>query len=273
MQAASVVKDDARLAFESETPAVDSLRLFNYYQLAYTVFAEDRDGTSVRQALAEMVKYATDSTRHSYAIGEMRWATWDGDNFLHRLAFDSLQTLSNDNPEAARAGLNELIRRVEKHSARLDASYVYAFLSWQQEHYDEALDTMQVLWQEVGTAEALPYEEYAGELLETYSSTLLQRGMQHRRSGASAKAFANLVMVTKLGSQYTAQAFIEALKLVARNNPPEARKLEEQIETVYDGFSLENKRIYLSLMGNVYRRIGEVTTAEVFHQRYKALAR
>ena len=141
MQAASVVLDDANLAFAAEAPAPDSLTLFSYYQRAYSVFVQDRHGAGVREALSLAIDYATDSTQHAYATGEWAWARWDGPNFEHRLAFDSLLTVATHDPQGARQGLATLSPRLGQRSAWLEASYNWAILTWQLQEQDRALDT------------------------------------------------------------------------------------------------------------------------------------
>ena len=270
MRAAAVVRDDSGMAAASQVPPLDSLSLFTYYQRAYRDFALVRDGAGVRAALSQAVTFAADSTQHAYAVSELAWARWDGRNFGHRLAFDSLQTLAANDPEAALAGLAELMDRVGQHSALLEVAYNHAILSWQEGWHDQALDTLQALWGRTDAAKAMPYEEFAADLLDTYASALFQRGLQHRQAGASARAFTYLLMVTALGSRYTGQAYIEALRLT-RNNPRQARKLAPQIEAVYDSLTVDDRRTYLSLLGSFYRRIGDAETAKTYLDRYQAL--
>ena len=272
LQAATVVLDDARLAFAAESPPPDSLTLFNYYQRAYTVFVKDRNGEGVRQALAQAITYATDSTRYVYAVREQDWALWDGDYFGHRLSFDSLLTLAADQPLGARDGLNALVRQLQTRPARLEANYNAAILTWQLEEHDSALDSLQVLWARTSEAKRMPYEEFPAHLQETYGSMLFQRGMQHRRDGGSAIAFTYLLMVTELESRYTGEAYMEALKLT-RGNPRQAQQLEPRIEEIFDVLTSEQQRTYLSLMGNLYRRIGENDKAQVFLTRYRSVPR
>lgn len=268
LQAASVVLDDANLAFTSTPVFPDSLALFNYYQRAYTVFVKDRNGDGVRQSLSEAINYATDSTQFIYATRENQWALWDGNNFDHRLQYDSLLTLANDSPQGGRDGLWALIQRLATPPARLEAHYNAAILTWQLEEYDQALDTLQWLWAQTQSTPSMPYPEFPVHLQETYANVLYQRGMQHKRAGASAIAFTYLLMVTELESRYVSSAYIEALKLT-RSNPRQARKLEPQIEKIYDLFTPEEQRTYLSLMGNLYRRIGDNEKAQSFLARYK----
>lgn len=272
MQAATVVLDDARLAFASETPPPDSLTLFGYYQRAYSVFVKDRNGAGVRQALAKAITYATDSTQYTYASREQAWALWDGNHFEHRLSYDSLLTLAADHPKRARDGLTALVRRLQTPPARLEASYNAAILTWQLEEYDPALDTLKGLWAETRVAEQIPYPAFPEHLQESYASMLFQRGMQHRREGASAVAFTYLLMVTELASRYIGPAYIEALKLT-RSNPRQARKLEPRIEQIFDLLSPEQQQAYLSLMGNLYRRIGDSNKAQAFLTRYRSVPR
>ncbi|MDE2730207.1 MAG: hypothetical protein OXI38_02280 [Bacteroidota bacterium] len=272
LQAATVVLDDARLAFTAEAPPPDSLTLFNYYQRAYSVFVKDRNGGGVRQSLAQAITYATDSTQYVYAVREQDWARWDGDHFEHRLAFDSLLTLAAAQPLDARNGLYALIRQLQTSPARLEANYNAAILTWQLEEYDSSLDSLQILWARTRAAERMPYEEFPAHLQETYGSMLFQRGMQHQQDGSSAIAFAYLLMVPKLESRYAGAAYIEALKLT-RGNPRQARQLEPQIEEVFDVLTPEQQRTYLSLMGNLYRRIGETDKAQVFLTRYRSVPR
>ena len=272
MQAASVVLDDANLTFATEAPAPDSLTLFSYYQRAYSVFVQDRHGAGVREALSLAIDYATDSTQHAYATGEWAWARWDGPNFEHRLAFDSLLTVATHDPQGARQGLATLSPRLGQRSAWLEASYNWAILTWQLQEQDRALDTLQGLWGVTRAATPMPYEEFPAELRDAYASLLFQRGLQHRQAGASAKAFTYLLMVTELGSPYTGPAYIEALKLT-RSNPQQARQLEPRIESVFGRLTPEEQRTYLSLMGNLYRRIGEAEQARAFLARYRAVNR
>lgn len=272
LQAATVALDDARLAFTSEPPPSDSLTLFGYYQRAYSVFVKGRNGPGVRQAISEAIQYATDSTQSIYATREQEWALWDGHNFEHRLSYDSLLTLAGDQPQHARDGLAALTRRLETIPARLEANYNAAVLTWQLEEYDVALDTLKRLWDQTRVAGLMPYEAFPEHLVDTYASMLFQRGMQHRRAGASAVAFTYLLMVTELDSRYIGRAYIEALKLT-RSNPRQARQLEPRIEQVFDSLSPDEKRSYLSLMGNLYRRLGDNDTAQAFLTRYRRMSR
>ena len=270
LQAANVALDDSRLAFASEPPPSDSLTLFGYYQRAYSVFVKGRNGPGVRQSISEAIKYATDSTQSIYATREQAWALWDGHNFENRLSYDSLLTLAGDHPQRARDGLYALVNRLETSPALLEANYNAAVLTWQLEEYDQALDTLQWLWDQTRAAELMPYEAFPEHLQETYASTLYQRGMQHRRAGASAVAFTYLIMVTELDSRYIGPAYIEALKLT-RSNPRQARQLEPKIEQVFDMLTHDEQRSYLSLMGNLYRRLGDNNAAQIFLTRYRSV--
>ena len=271
LQAATVVLDDARLAFVPEAPAPDSLTLFSYSQRAYSVFVQGRHGAGVRQALSQAITFASNATQHAYATGEQTWALWDGTNFEHRLAFDSLLTVATDDPQGARDGLATLLTRLEQRSSQLEANYNHAILSWQLAQYDQALDTLQVLWGSLGENTQMPYAEFRENLSDMYASLLFQRGLQHRQDGASARAFTYLLMVTELDGHHSGPALIEALKLT-RNNPRQARQLEPRIEAVFDQLAPEEQRTYLQLMGNLYRRVGDTDIAQTFLRRYKAVA-
>ncbi len=270
MQAAAVALDDAQLAFVDSTLAPDSLTLFRYYQRAYQVLVQARHGAGVREALTHAIHYAADSAQHAYAIGELTWATWDGDRFVHRLRFDSLLTRATDHPQDARRGLTTLLAHLEQHAATLEANYNVAILSWQLQEHDRALDTLQGLWHQAKDAVSLPYEAFQEDLRETYASLLFQRGLQHRQDGASAKAFTYLLMVTELDSRHTGPAYLEALRLT-RSNPDQARQLQPRIEAVFDRLTPQQQRAYLSLMGNLYRRIGDRTQAKAFLERFQAI--
>lgn len=271
MRAATVALEDATLAFVDEAPPADSLTLFTYHQQAYGIFVRDRNGAGVRAALTEAIRYASDTTQHAYATGELAWAVWDGDRFDHRLVFDSLLLRGAEDPRGARAGLATLLPRLHTGSAWLEANYNLAILTWQLEEPDRALDTLQGLWDRTRAATTpLPYADFAADLRETYASLLFQRGKQHRQDGASATAFTYLLMVTELESPYTGPAYLEALRLT-RSNPEQARQLEPRIEAVFDRLTAQQQRSYLSLMGNLYRRLGRTDRARAFLERFQAV--
>lgn len=275
LQAGEAVLDDSRLAFVPDTarPPPDSLTLFTYYVRSYRAFVESRDGEGARHALSLAQGYATAPDQKNYARNEMDWVLWDQHNFENRLAYDSLQILFPTDPSGAKEGLNQLIPRLTQTSARVEASYNHALLSWEHDDQEGALDTLQVLWALVtdsSRADNTPYPEFLGDLRQTYATTLFERALEHRRKGASALAFTYLLQVTEVGSQYTGRAYVEALRL-ARNNPEQARLLEPRIEKVFDTMQREDQLAYLTLIGNLYRRTGDAEKTRVLLDRYRAL--
>ena len=275
LQAGEVVLDDSRLAFvpDTERPPPDSLTLFTYYVRSYRAFVESRDGEGVRHALSLAQGYTTTSEQENYARNEMDWVLWDYHNFENRLAYDSLQTLFLTDPSGARQGLAQLIPRLTQTSARIEASYNHALLSWEHDDQGAALDTLQVLWDLIADStetSQTPYPEFVDDLRQTYATTLFERALEHRREGASALAFTYLLQVTEVGSQYTGRAFVEALRL-ARYNPEQARLLEPRIEKIFDAMQWEDQLAYLTLMGNLYRRTGNTEKVTALLDRYRTL--
>ena len=275
LQAAETVLDDALLAFapEEERPPADSLTLFTYYVRSYRAFVENRDGEGVRRALGEAQQYATNAEQQDFSRQEMDWVLWDHHHFENRLAYDSLQALFSTDPVEARAGLAWLIPRLTQTSSRLEASYNHSLLNWEHNGRDAALDTLQVLWglvEDSAETQKQPYSEFLNDLQQTYATVLFERALEHRREGASALAFTYLLQVTEVRSQYTGRAFVEALRL-ARYNPEQALLLEPRIEEVFDAMQWEDQLAYLTLMGNMYRRVGDREKARVLLERYQAL--
>ena len=269
------VLDDSRLAFvpDTERPPLDSLTLFTYYVRSYRAFVESRDGEGVRHALSLAQGYTTTSEQEDYGRNEMGWVLWDHHNFENRLVYDSLQTLFSTDPSGAQQGLAWLIPRLTQTSARMEASYNHALLAWENDDQEGALDTLQVLWNLVADSsetQKAPYPEFVDDLRQTYATTLFERALEHRREGASAMAFTYLLQVTEVRSQYTGRAFVEALRLL-RYNPEQARLLEPRIEKVFDAMQWENQLAYLTLMGNLYRRIGDTEKVTVLLDRYRTL--
>lgn len=275
LQASEVVLDDSRLAFvaEDELPPPDSLTLFTYYVRSYRAFVESRDGEGVRHALPLAEEYTTTAEQEDYVTNELDWVLWDHHNFENRLLYDSLQTLFPTDPSGAKEGLNWLIPRLTQTSARAEASYNHALLSWEHDDQEGALDTLQTLWGLVtdssGT-ENIPYPEFVDDLRQTYATTLFERALEHRREGASALAFTYLLQVTEVESQYTGRAYVEALRL-ARYNPEQARLLEPRIESIFDSMQWEDQLAYLTLMGNLYRRTGDTEKVTALLDRYRTL--
>ncbi len=275
LQAAEVVLDDSRLAFvpDTERPPPDSLTLFTYYVRSYRAFVESRDGEGVRHALSLAQEYTTTSEQEGYASNEMEWVLWDHHNFENRLVYDSLQTLFSTDPSGAQQGLAWMIPRLTQTSARMEASYNHALLAYEHDHQEGALDTLHVLWDLVADSaetQKTPYPEFVDDLRQTYATMLFERALEHRREGASALAFTYLLQVTEVGSQYTGRAFVEALRL-ARYNPQQARLLEPRIEKVFGAMQWEDQLAYLTLMGNLYRRMGETGKVTILLDRYKTL--
>ncbi len=275
LQAAETVLDDAFLAFvpEEELPPPDSLTLFTYYVRSYRAFVENRDGEGVRRALSEAQQYAATAEQADFSQKEMDWVLWDHHHFENRLAYDSLQALFSADPLAARAGLAWLIPRLTQTSSRLEVSYNHALLDWEHDGREGALDTLQVLWGIAADSAAMqktPYPEFTDDLRQTYATVLFERALEHRRAGASALAFTYLMQVTEVRSQYTGRAFVEALRL-ARYNPEQALRLEPRIEAVFDGMEREDQLAYLTLMGNLHRRIGDRERAQALLERYRML--
>ncbi len=275
LQASEAVLDDALLAFvpEAERPAPDSLTLFTYYVRSYRAFVENRDGEGVRRALSEAQQYVTTTEQEEFSRREMDWVLWDHHHFENRLVYDSLQAMFSDDPIAAREGLVWLIPRLTQTSSRLEASYNHALLNWEHDGQEAALDTLQTLWGMVAdstTGPKTPYPEFLEDIRQTYATVLFTRAQEHRRDGSSVLAFTYLMQVTEVRSQYTGRAFVEALQL-ARYNPEQALSLEPRVEAVFDEMEREDQLAYLTLMGNLYRRIGERDKARALLERYRVL--
>ncbi len=294
-QAAQVVLDDSRLAFEASPPPVDSAYMFNYNHQAYRAFALSRDSDGVRRSLADAWEFARTAEESEFAERELIWAQWDYHNFESRLAFDSLRAAAQHDPLGARDGLGVLIGALARPSARLEASYNHAVLSYDNGFEDPALDTLQALWhavtalEEPGDARAvpgrqrsfataadslaldpLPYAEFREDLRAAYATFLLERAYAHIQSGASALAVTYLLQVAETGSEYTGRAYVEALRL-SRYNPEQALKLEPRIEAIFSGLETQDQLDYLMQMGNLYRRLGLNDKVASFLERYRAL--
>ncbi len=302
-RAARTVADDSWLAFASPPPPIDSTTYFLYNVRAYQAFASAGDSEAVRASLADAWTYAPTKEQWNYVQGEMVWSLWDGDNFESRLVFDRLQTMSETAPFDVLDGLESLIPRLTRLSARLDAGYVYSVVSYDNGFQDIALDSLQALWRltndglaadvasrgsqeqvawenryqwdansarEAIVQEPLPYPTYMSNLRTAYSTFLFERAIQHIQDGGSALAFTYLIQVTETGSAYTGRAFVEALKL-ARYNPPQALKLEPRIEAVYDQMSNEDKMVYLQEIGDLHRRLGNMDRVAELVDRYRGL--
>ncbi len=294
-QAAQVVLDDSRLAFEASPPPVDSASLFFYNHQAYRMFVRSRDGEGVRRSLADAWDYARTAEERDFAVRELIWAQWDYHSFGNRLTFDSLRAAAQQDPLGARDGLAALIGALVRPSARLEASYNHALLSYDNGFEDPALDTLQALWHAVTALEGpgdapatpgrrrsfatavdslamdpLPYAEFREDLRAAYATFLMERAYAHIQSGASALAFTYLLQVTELGSEYTGRAYVEALRL-SRYNPEQALRLEPRIEAVFSGLEIQDQLDYLMQMGNLYRRLGQNEKVASFLERYRAL--
>ena len=302
LQAAEVVLDDARLAFELVPPPADSTALFTYNVQAYRAFVDSRNGAGVRHSLAEAWKYATSEEESDFARRELTWAQWDYNNFENRLVFDSLRSAASIDPLGVRAEMGTLMAGLTRPSARREARYNHAVLSYDNGFKDGALDTLKALWHNVtdsvkagsaGTLESnvirssavrqefltavdslamdpLPYPEFMEDLRATYATFLFERALAHRQEGASALAFTYLMQVAKTGSEYTGRAYIEALKL-ARYNPQQALVLEPRVEAIYSKLEREDQLAYLAEMGNLYRRLGKNEKVSTFLERYREL--
>ena len=227
-----------------------------------------KDGEGVRHAIELADTYATDSTQADYTLSERKWVYWDGNHFINRLEYDSLQTLFDTDPIKAREELTDFIPGLTTNAARLEASYNHAFFSWEQDYKEEALDTLKTLWTVLEDAEFVPYETYEEDLRQMYATMLYNRAVEHRQEGASAIAFTYLMQLTQLESEYTGRGFIEALRL-ARYYPDEAVLIEPRVEAVFEELRTEEQLAYLSLMGEVYRRIGNREKVEELLGRYK----
>ena len=302
-QAAEVVLDDSRLAFEMATPTLDSVAVFTYNVHAYRAFVEAKTGEGVRHSLAEAWRYATMQEEREYASRELAWALWDYENFENRLAFDSLRSVAAGDPLGARGGIATLMNRLARPSARREARYNHAVLSYDNGYEDGALDTLRSLWHDLTKAldprsgddrseslyrsiavdeqwiaaaidsmvtDPLPYAEFMEDLRTAYATFLFERALVHRQEGASALAFTYLLQVTETGSQYTGRAYVEALKL-ARYNPRQALQLEPRVEAIFSTLDREDQLAYLVQMGDLYRRLGENDKVSAFLDRYKAL--
>ena len=301
-QAAEVMLDDVRLTFGEGSPPVDSLTLFSYNIRAYQAFVNGRDGEGTRYSLAQAWKYASSDEEDAYARRELTWAQWDYENFENRLVFDSLRSAAASDPLGVRSEIGMLIPKLTRPSARLEASYNYAILSYDNGLEDIALDTLQVLWHDVDDSleietvvdadtvpatavgggrrfvtaadslamDAWPYVEFKEDLGAAYATFLFERALAHRQLGNSALAFTYLMQVVQIESEYTGKAYIESLKL-ARYNPKQVQQLEPRIEAVFSTLDQEDKLVYLVQMGSLYRRLGQNDKVTAFLQRYRAL--
>lgn len=299
LRAAQVVLDDSQLAFEVNPPPLDSASLFLYNNQAYRAFVKSRDGAGVRRSLSDAWRYARSERESEFAQQELVWAQWDYHNFESRLVFDSLRTAAQQDPLGGRIGLGLLIGTLTRPSARLEASYNHALLSYDHGFEDAALDTLQGLWHAVtalegaGNSQAgmpdgagrqrsfttaadslamdpLPYAEFREDLRAAYATFLFERALVHKQSGASALAFTYFLQVTETGSEYTGRAYVEAL-ILSRYNPEQALRLEPRIEAIFSGLESQDQLDYLTQMGNLYRRLGQNDKVEVFLERYRAL--
>lgn len=300
-QAAEVVLDDSRLAFELTPPPADSSALFTYNVRAYRAFVDGRHGDGVRLSLGDAWTYATTETEKEFALGELSWALWDAYNFENRLVFDSLKSAALNDPSGVIAGLDSLMPGLTRPSAIRDAGYNHAVLSYDNGYQDEALDALNRLWHDTIhaledssvtfdaqaldaylqqedlvmatrtlTMNPVPYPEFLEDLREAYSTFLFERALFHRREGASALAFTYLMQVAETRSSLTGKAFIEALAL-ARYNPKQALELEPLIEEIYSTLNHEDKLAYLAQMGQHHRRLGDDEMVAAFLQRYREL--
>ena len=302
-RAAETLEDDARLAFAPSSPPIDSATHFLYNVRAYQAFSAIADGEGVYASLNDAWESAPTEDQWDYIHRELIWALWDYNNFRSRLVFDSLQAMTTSAPLDVLDGLERLIPSLERVSARLDAGYVYSVVSYDNGFEDIALDSLKELWgvmnnaltmnaASVGAAEQvtwqsraqwdvnrasaaivaepLPYSAYMENLRTAYSTFLFERAIQHIQDGGSALAFTYLMQVAETGSEYTGRAFVEALKL-ARYNPTQALKLEPRIEAVYSLMELEDKRVYLRELGDLYRRLGDLDKVSELVDRFRAL--
>ena len=300
-QAAQVVLEDSKYAFELTPPPVDSTTFFTYNIQAYRAFVNGRHGDGVRLSLGDSWDYANTEEERGYVLGELSWALWDYDNFENRLVFDSLRSAAVSDPQGAQTAISTLIPKLSRPSAIREAKYNYAVLSYDNGHQDAALDTLNRLWHDAMralenspvtldaqdadtsfvqdgsamvmhnlTRSPLPYPEFTTDLREAYATFLFERALFHRQQGASALAFTYLMQVGEIKSSLAGKAFIEALRL-ARYNPRQALELESQVEAIYATMENEDKLAYLTQMGQHYRRLGNNEAAATFLQRYRDL--
>ena len=283
LQAADIVLENTRLAFD-ETP-LDSSQVFTYSVRAYRAFVQSRNGYGVHRALLQAYTYATSPDAASFAQQELIWAQWDHMNLEHRIVFDSLRQAAPETPQQVLIELETLIPALTRPAARAEARYTHAILSYDNGFEDQALETMQELWQAVpmdSTSARIsiagdrliqspsPYPMFAEELRQAYAAILFDRARTHRQGGSSGLAFTYLMQVVDLESTYTGKAYIEALRL-ARYNPQQALNLEPRVEAVFDELEQEDQLAYLKEMGELYRRIGELDKTRVLLARFNAI--
>ncbi len=281
LRAADTVLEDARLAFE-ETP-LDSAQVFTYSVRAYRAFVESRNGHGVHRALLQAYTHAISPEAANFAEQELIWAQWDHMNLEHRLVFDSLQQAVSETPRQVLTGLEMLMPALTRPAAYAEARYVYAILSHDNGFEDRALEILQALWENAPTDSTharivgdrlipspTPYPTFTEDLRQAYAVVLFERAQSHRQDGQSGLAFTYLMQVVDLESTYTGKAYIEALKL-ARYNPQQALELEPRVEKVFDELEREDQLAYLTEIGILYRRIGDLEKTQALLERFRTI--
>ena len=283
LQAADIVLDNKRLAFEEIQ--LDSSKVFVYSQRAYREFIKSKNGYGVHRALLQAYMHATSPEAANFAEQELIWAQWDHMNLENRIVFDSLRQVAQITPLEALIGLENLIQKLTATTAKTEARYTHAILSYENAMYDGALKTLYDLWKTVSMdstdskishegdrliRSSVPYLEFPEDLRHTYATLLFDRARLYRESGSSGLSFTYLMQVVDLESTLTGKAYIEALKL-ARYNPEQALNLEPRVEKIFDELELEDQLAYLKELGGLYHRIGNLEKAQALLERFRAI--
>jgi len=287
LRSAQTVFNDAELSFE-DAP-LDSALIFTYSVRAYRAFLSSRNADGVNQSLVQALQYTRSVEEYAFALQELAWIQWDGSNLRHRLTFDSLRQVATENPIVAMNGLEGMIPALSRPAARWETVYNYAVLSHQNGFEDRSLDSLNVLWnivadmdsstmgihqfsrqQQVLIPAVLPYPSFPEDVRSAYATVLYDRALSHRQSGRSALAFTYFIQLADLRTEYTARAYIEAIRL-ARYNPEQALQIEPRFEEQFATFAIDDQLEYLIEIGNLYRRLGRNDEARIYLNRFRTI--
>ena len=285
-RAAETILTNASLSFDEAT--IDSAMVFSYSVRSYRSSVQNRSGEGVYQALIQALKYATSTEKTDFIIQELEWAQWDNLNLEHRLLFDSLKLAVQDSPMDVIAEFGLFIPTLTRPSARWEANYHYAVLSYENGFDDQALNILQTLWETIAEIDLnankqhlygnpdlplvspLPYPEFKEDLGLSYATVLFERALSYRQDGQYGLAYNYLMRVVETQSRYTGKAYIEALKL-ARYSPEKALEIEPKVEAIFDDLEREDQLAYLMEIGSLYRRMGKREDVNVFLARIRAI--
>lgn len=285
-RAAKTILRNVNLSFDDAV--IDSAEVFTYSLRSYRSSVKNRSGEGVYLALIQALEYATTTEKSDFVKQELEWAQWDDFNLEHRLVFDSLKSVALESPMDVIAELEVFIPDLKRSSARWEANYHYAVLSYENGFDDRALTILQTLWQDVTEIDpnankqhmygnpdlpmisSLPYPQFREDLALSYATVLFERALSYRQDGQYGLAYNYLMRVVETKSKYIGKAYIEALKL-ARYSPEQALEIEPEVEAIFDDLEREDQLAYLMEIGSLYRRMGKRENVNIILARIRAI--